>query len=78
MRSHMSEQKTTRDLKHLLESSSLINKIFHDRQVKKDAEKKAAEELKAKEDAEYKEVIDANKSLKDSLAGKNSSNTLAK
>ena len=56
----------------------MINKIFHDRQVKKDAEKKIADEKKAREESEMKEVIDANKSLKDSLAGRNSNGTLGK
>ena len=61
-----------------MESSSVINKIFHDRQMKIDAEKRIADEKKAREESEMKEVIDANKSLKDSLAGRNSNGTLAK
>ena len=53
-----------------MESSSIINEIFHKRTQKVEAERKAEEEKKAREEAEYEEVMQANKSLKESLAGR--------
>ena len=64
--------KSAADLKQILESSKVIDHIFHQRTRKIEAEKKAEEERKKKEDEEYKEVLEANKSLKDSLAGRKS------
>ena len=48
----------------------IIDEIFHKRAQKLERERKAEEEKKAREDAEHQEVLDANKSLKDSLAGR--------
>ena len=63
--------KTKKDLKHILESSTaVIDQIFQKRTRRVEAEKKKEEDKKAAEDAEYKEVMDANQSLKDSLQGK--------
>ena len=59
-------------MKHLLESSSIINDIFHERTKKIETEKKAEEDRKAREEEELQEVIEANKSLKDSLLGRGS------
>ena len=70
-------QKTTKDFKHLIESSKIIDQIFHQRTLKVQAEKKAEEEKKAKEEAELKEVLDANKSLKDSMHGRTSQGVLS-
>jgi len=67
-----SRSKTKRDLKHILESSSVIDEIFAKRSRKLEKQKKKEEEKKQKEDDEYKEVLDANQSLKDSLRAKGS------
>ena len=67
-----SQKKIKKDMKHLLESSSIINDIFHERTKKIETEKKAEEDRKAREEEELQEVIEANKSLKDSLLGRGS------
>lgn len=67
-----SREKAKRDLKHLLESSSVIDQIFAKRQRKIEKKRRQEEERKQKEDEEYKEVLEANASLKDSLRGKGS------
>ena len=66
-------------MKHILESSTaVIDQIFQKRTKRVEAAKKEEEDKKAAEDAEYKEVMDANQSLKESLQGKSqpSKNTL--
>ena len=60
--------KTKKDLKHILESSTaVIDQIFQKRTKRVERERKREEDKKAAEDAEYKEVMEANQSLKDSL-----------
>ena len=63
-------------MKHILESSSIIDKIFKKRMDKIETDKKVEAEKKAAEDEEYKEVIDANKSLKASLLGKSTTSKI--
>lgn len=50
-----------------MESSNIIDQIFHERKVKVDAEKQAKADLLKREESELKEVIEANKTLKDRL-----------
>ena len=71
-RSRSNKSKTKKDLKHILESSSVIDQIFEKRTKKIEAERKVEADKKAAEEAEYKEVIEANASLKNSLTGKGS------
>ena len=60
-------------MKHILESSSsVIDQIFKKRSIKIEEAQKREEDKKNAEKEEYKEVLEANKSLKDSLKGKGS------
>ena len=73
------KRKTKKDLKHILESNTaVIDQIFQKRTRQIEKAKKQEEDKKAAEDAEFKEVMEANQSLKDSLQGKSQSskNTL--
>lgn len=67
MKNGPAEIKNTRGVKHLMESSNIIDQIFHERKVKVDAEKQAKADLLKREESELKEVIEANKTLKDRL-----------
>ena len=52
-----------------MESSTIIDQIFARRTRQVEAEKKAEEDRKLQKEREYQEVIEANKSLKESLRG---------
>ena len=64
--------KTSKDLKQILESSSIINEIFHKRATKLEAKRLEEQKRKEKEEAEYQEMLEANKSLKESMTNRQS------
>lgn len=66
------ERKALGDLKHLVESSKIIDAIFKERSVSLERERKAEQDRIAKEKEDQKELVEANEKLKDSLMGKGS------
>ena len=66
------ERKALGDLKHLVESSKIIDAIFKQRTVSLDRERKEEEERIAREKEEQKELVEANERLKESLMGRGS------
>lgn len=70
------DEQSVYDFKKLLDCSKVIDEIFHRRQMKVNAQRKAEEEKKKQEEKDNKEIAEANQTLKDTLACRTSTSKM--